>query len=100
MGDRFGREQRPVVCLLAALREPVSLSRLVDLTGLEPPVVRSVIDDWREFLNAASGPDGEQLYRIYHASFQDFLCEDIGLTDAHARVGRAGAAKIPGLRLN
>ena len=35
-----------------------------------------MIRDWRPFLNETPSATGEPLYRVYHASFQDFLAEE------------------------
>jgi hypothetical protein len=105
--DRFRRYQEPVICLLATAREPVSIPQLVDWTRrywaqrewdqrhLMPLAVSDVLATWREFLDEdESGPDPR--YRLYHASFQDFLADEVGLTAFHSTIGEAALAKIPG----
>lgn len=39
--------------------------------------------------------DGDR-YRIYHASFQDYLREEVGLLDHHSAISAAALAKTPG----
>jgi hypothetical protein len=57
---------------------------------------RSCID-WRPFLNEQRSDAGEPLYRVYHASFQDFLTEEgVGLTPYHKRIAETALRKIPG----
>ena len=40
--------------------------------------------------------EGKSLYRIYHASFQDFLKEEMGLVKYHDRIAVTALRKIPG----
>jgi hypothetical protein len=103
----FARYQQPVVCLLATAREPVDLERLLEWTcryweqqgwdpnELEPMAVKDVFGDWREFLNEDE-LSGERRYRVYHASFQDFLADEVDLVTYHATIGASALAKIPG----
>jgi hypothetical protein len=105
--ENFGRYQQPVVCLLATAREPVSVAQLLDWTAhfwkrrdwdvkaLDSTSVRDVLVAWREFLNEES-QEAERRYRIYHASFQDFLADEVGLVLYHDTIGAAALAKIPG----
>jgi hypothetical protein len=92
----FDRLYKPVVLILAAAREPVTVGQLAEWTRLEPFNVRRVMVDWREFLNADEDETGEPRYRIYHASFQDFLREDVGLKQQHAIIAETALSKIPG----
>jgi hypothetical protein len=105
--EHFRRYQQPVVCLLATVREPVSVPQLLDWTSqfwrrhgwdpatLDQIAVTDVLKAWREFLND-DRVDGEVRYRVYHASFQDFLADEVGLTDYHQTIGETALAKIPG----
>jgi len=104
---QFRRYQEPVICLLATAREPVSVVQVLEWTrhfwerqGWEPDVldaiaVKDVLSAWREFLNADER-QGEVRYRIYHASFQDFLADEVGLVAFHETIGESALAKIPG----
>ena len=80
----FTNYQQPVICLLATVREPVWHAEVVDWTkslwsGLEdiarfnPVSVKTVIDEWKEFLNVQDRDDGIRRYRIYHASLGDYV---------------------------
>jgi len=91
---RFVKFQRPVLCLLAISREPVTVTQLVQWTNLEPSDVMGVIREWREFLNedGTSSPR----YRTYHRSFAEFLDEEENLRFYHERIAQAALAKIPG----
>jgi hypothetical protein len=96
--DLFQTLYEPVICMLAVTHEPVSAAALGAWTNLTIPRVRKVLYDWREFLNeerdAAGGP---HRYRLYHASFQDFLRDEVGLGEYHDAIAAAALRKIPGL---
>jgi len=92
--DRFEKYYEPVVCILATVREPVSIAKVVEWTKLKPMAVKRVIQDWREFLNLERAEDGTFLYRIYHASFQDFLKDEVGLVDYHHTIAQQALDKI------
>jgi hypothetical protein len=91
----FEKHQQPVICILAAALEPVSISLLQEWTGLAPQSILEVIGEWREFLNVDEAED-ELLYRIYHSSFQDFLKEEVGLGKYHEQIVMTALRKIPG----
>ena len=93
--ERFDTYYEPVVCILATVREPVTIAQVQEWTGLNPARIKMVIDDWREFLNVDES-GAEPLYRIYHASFQDFLKREVGLVPYHERIARTALDKIPG----
>jgi hypothetical protein len=92
---RFDKYQEPVICVLATVREPVTIERVQEWTGLTPRQIRDVINQWREFLNTDESED-EVLYRIYHASFQDFLKDEVGLVKNHEKIAMTALKKIPG----
>lgn len=95
--DRFERIYEPVLRILATVREPVTLTAVQEWTNIEPARIREVIRDWRPFLNETPSATGEPLYRIYHASFQDFLAEEgVGLQPYHEKIAMTALAKIPG----
>jgi hypothetical protein len=95
------------VCLLATAREPVALPQLLDWTihfwqrqdwdakALDPMAVEGVLDAWREFLDEVRA-GGDRRRRVYHASFQDFFADEVGLVTYHETIGEAALAKIPG----
>lgn len=95
--DRFERIYEPVLRILATVREPVTVAAVEEWTKVEPARVRDVIRDWRPYLNEEHSATGEPLYRVYHASFQDFLAEEGGgLTPYHEKIAMTALAKIPG----
>lgn len=82
--------RQPVICYLAAAREPVTVWQVADWSKIAPARVLAAVRDWREFLDEETG--GEQKrYRIYHASFQDFLADkdeakEVNLRQTHSNV--------------
>ena len=87
--------QEPVICILATVREPAALEQIQEWTGLSSRQIRDVINEWREFLNIDESRK-DTLYRIYHASFQDFLKEEVGLAKYHEKIAMTALQKIPG----
>lgn len=95
--ERFERIYEPVLRFLATVREPVSTAMLQEWTELDPVRIGEVIEEWRPFLNEEASDDDEKRYRIYHASFQDFLAnEGVGLKPYHAAIADNALSKIPG----
>ncbi len=68
----------PIVCILGVAQEPVTVKQIATWTKLHQGQVKESIGLWREFLEEEQ-VDGEGHYRIYHASFQDFLKEQVDL---------------------
>jgi hypothetical protein len=95
---RFDQVYRPVVCVLAAAREAVSEEQVAEWTGLEEGQVHQVVQDWREFLHQERGEGRRPLYRVYHASFRDYLQEEVdpGLKTYHALIARSALRKVRG----
>ena len=99
--QRFETVYEPVLRLLATVREPVPVTALEEWTRLAPARIRTVVREWRAFLNEVLSPGGEQLYRVYHTSFQDFLAEEgVGLKPSHQRIAETALRKIPGFLPN
>jgi hypothetical protein len=94
---RYETFYEPVVCVLAAVHEPVTLMYVAEVTRLEDRQVRDVVGDWRQFLREDPVPGGKPVYRIYHKSFQDFLLEEVGLQRFQRMITAAAVGKIPGL---
>lgn len=78
--DRFERYYEPVICILATVLEPVTVAQVSAWTRLDRVRITEVIQDWREFLNEHQEELGPLAYRIYHASFQEFLRDEVGLS--------------------
>ena len=66
--------KRPVICVLAAAAEPLTIERIAKFTSrsLDPAEVAHVIGEWKQFLRE-SCIDDKRLYRLYHSSFKDFV---------------------------
>lgn len=92
---RFSTLQRPVLCFLAISREPVTILELMEWTHLDPGHIKSVIADWRRFLNEDSESDPPR-YRIYHRSFAEFLDAEEDLRWYHSQIATRALSKIPG----
>jgi hypothetical protein len=92
-GARFEHQHKPIVCLLGVVREPVTPAMLAEWTKRWAPVsepqVIEVLRDWLQFLNEEGGR-----YRIYHASFGDFLHKKVSLAEYDARITEVAFAKI------
>ena len=78
---------RPVIGLLAVAREPVSarwIGRTLGLDGEE--VEEFALARWQKFLHRMQA-DGEAWWRVYHASFGDFLREELdGAAEYHSLI--------------
>jgi len=95
--DRFERIYEPVLRILATVREPVTIPAVEEWTRIKPARIREVIRDWRPFLNEERSGSNQLLYRVYHASFQDFLAEEgVGLKPSHERIAETALRKISG----
>jgi hypothetical protein len=92
--ERFERYFEPVVCMLATVREPVTVSQLKAWTKLPSPRIVEVIREWHEFLHKDNALQDEERYWVYHTSFQDFLREEVGLTHYHNRIAQTALDKI------
>jgi hypothetical protein len=97
--SRFDTWFEPVLCVLAIVREPIDIPKLQRITGLPSDRIRHVIDRWHEFLSEdLSG--AQPRYRVYHASFRDFLAERVDLTKYHGMIVDSFARGVPGLALD
>jgi predicted enzyme related to lactoylglutathione lyase len=94
--ERFEKYYEPVVCQLAVVREPVAVRQIEEWAQLPSARISEVIQTWRQFLNEDIGADGEPLFRLYHASFQEFLRNEVGLKRFHERIVDTALKKIPG----
>jgi hypothetical protein len=102
--ERFERVYEPVVCTLAVVREPVTIAQLVDWSkqftpsheALPAARIRDVIKDWLQFLDEERDANNQPVYRVYHASFQDFLRAEVDLPRYDDAIAVAELSKIPG----
>jgi hypothetical protein len=93
--------QLPVLVALTALREPVSIDLIADFSRIaDPRRIRTILMEWDQFLYTAQEKDDEgrpqKRFRLYHASFHDFIAakdeiadERVHLKQAHAQIAEA-----------
>jgi hypothetical protein len=93
VGGAFEETHERVICVLAVITKPVSLDKVAEWTKLQQREVRCVIQAWEQFL-LYEEIDSEQLYRVYHASFAEFLSEQVDLRDYSKMVARAIKEKV------
>lgn len=74
----FDSVYEPIVCILGVAQEPITAQQISNWTKLSLRQVKASIRLWREFLEEDQVGE-DQRYRIYHASFQDFLKEQVDL---------------------
>ncbi|HZF08840.1 MAG TPA: CHAT domain-containing protein [Thermoanaerobaculia bacterium] len=85
--------QLPVLVMLTAVKEPVSVDLIAEFSGIsDTRRIRSVLAAWDGFLYTA-GTAQPKRYRLYHASFHDFIAakdevagEHVSLRSAHERI--------------
>jgi hypothetical protein len=77
-GPRFAQE-KAVICMLAAAREPLTVPVIVKALGSGSMVIREALHKWQALLRKGRGPEGVPVWSIYHASFQAFLRDEVGL---------------------
>lgn len=94
-GDDWKKSKLPVIVALTVVREPISITRIAEFSGLnDVSLVYEVLREWVEFLYMTESPyqgATQRRYRLYHASFQDFVAsnEEVDLVVAHRRVANA-----------
>lgn len=81
----FDTIYEPIICILGVAQESVTTQQIANWTKLSHGQVKANIGRWRKFLEKERVGD-EQYYRIYHASFQDFLKEQVRLEPYDARI--------------
>jgi hypothetical protein len=77
--EEFDKKFQPIVCILGVAQEPITIDQISAWTNIDKTQVKHAIEKWFEFLHPVK-EEGQTLYRIYHASFQDFLKEKVDLT--------------------
>ena len=74
--ETFRRVNQTIIACLATAHRPVTLRFIARVTGLSLAEVQWTVERWREFLHESRGKDGPE-FRIYHASYRDFLAEQV-----------------------
>ena len=77
--EEFESLYEPIVCILGVAQEPITVDQISSWTKIDKSQVKQAIEKWFEFL-LPTEQENQQLYRIYHASFQDFLANKVDLT--------------------
>lgn len=92
----------PVLQVLAVVREPVDIDFLASAasaasdTHLSPRQVVTVLREWRQFLTDVP-VNGESHWRLYHASFREFVAsQGTGLSRTRRRMTADALSAIPG----
>jgi len=85
----------PVIMALTAVIKPASMDLTADFSKVqERPRIRAVLQEWGQFLHVEEVPyEGslQKRYRVYHASFHDFIARKEEVEDE--RVSRKEAHK-------
>ncbi len=74
--DMFRRVNQKIVACLATAHRPITPRFIARVTDLSLAEVQWTVERWREFLHESRGKDGPA-FRIYHASYRDFLAEQV-----------------------
>lgn len=73
----FEQVYKPVVCVLAAVKEPVSIAKVASFTELNDARVAQVIKEWIEFLHEEVAANNEHRFSVYHSTFRSFLSDEV-----------------------
>jgi hypothetical protein len=67
--------QKIIACLATAHR-PIAIRFIAKVTKLPAAQVQWTLNEWREFLHETAGSEAPE-YRLYHASYRDFLAKQV-----------------------
>jgi hypothetical protein len=82
--DEWFKYKLPVVMAVTVVKEAVSIDRLEYFSDVDRPRIRALLEEWRPFLYEESvSYEGavEKRYRVYHASFHDFIAAKEEIAD-------------------
>lgn len=92
----------PVLRVLAVVSEPVDIDFLASAANadsdvnISPRQVVTVLQEWRQFLTGVP-VNGETHWRLYHASFREFIASQrMGLSRTRRRMTADALSAIPG----
>ncbi len=100
-GEAWFQQQLPVLVALTVVQKPISIDLIARFSGLQDRRrVRPVLDEWAQFLyvakDAGEGGRVRKRYRLYHASFFEFIAakdqvedERVNLEEAHRRIAES-----------
>ena len=88
--------QLPVLMALTATREPVSIDLIADFSRIaDLRRIRTILMEWDQFLYTAQekGDEGRsrKRFRLYHASFHDFIAAKDEIADERVHLKQANA---------
>lgn len=83
--SEFDAVFEPIICVLGVAQEPVTVQQIAYWTKLSQGQVKASIKLWSEFLEEDQ-VGSDYRYRIYHASFQDFLKAQVDLGKYHGMI--------------
>lgn len=94
--DAWFGHQLPVLVALTVIKEPISMDLIQKFSKVEDRKrIRVVLNEWEQFLYTASvkDEDGEiqKRYRLYHASFHDFVDAKEEVEDERVNLKKANA---------
>ena len=92
--DSWFDHQLPVLIALTVIKEPISMDLIQKFSGVEDRRrIRAVLNEWEPLLYTASVKDEEgqirKRYRLYHASFHDFIAAKDEVADERVNLKRA-----------
>lgn len=91
---RFDDYIRPVLCLLAVAKEPISVQQLAIWTDIKPKRVGEVLKDWKDFVQTKASEEGELLYYVGRPFVQAFIKQENGLKDYHSTIVDKGIKEL------
>lgn len=95
--DAWFTYKLPIIMALTVIEQPISIELLSDYSGIKRRSrIREVLREWEQFLYTDNMEFDRQVktrYRLYHASFHDFIAakeivadERVSRADAYARI--------------
>jgi hypothetical protein len=72
--ERWRDSYRPLLGMLAAAQEPLTVEQLASFTGLDRQQAKDTLLDVEQFLDPVGADQGQ--YRLYHQSVADFLSNE------------------------
>lgn len=97
----------PIVMALTAVKKPISIDLIADFSGVQQRSrIHDVLQEWQQFLyEVQQSLNGklQKCFRIYHASFHDFIAdkeeiadERVSLVAAHQKIADSLVADLYG----
>jgi hypothetical protein len=72
----FVKVNQKIIAVLATAHRPITLRFIARVAKLPAAQVQWTLSEWREFLHESTGGEAPT-YRLYHASYRDFLAEQV-----------------------